>query len=136
VQHRRADVEVAATPSQSHGDKTIDSDSEQSRDYHEAALNRLWIGEPARSFDRDENDDDDQGGAVHHRGKDADSMVAVGTPCIRRTLRLFDREPSQPEGDDVGQDVPRVRKKRQRVRGKPGRDLDCKNESRKQKGLL
>lgn len=97
---------LAATLSESRGDKSVHSDSDQSRDYHEAALNRLWISDPARSFDRDENDDHNQRGAVHRRGENADPMVAVSTPCIRRTLGLFDREPSQPEGDDVGQDGP------------------------------
>jgi len=89
--------------------KALTPNGEQSRDDHEAALNRLWVGEPARRFNRDENDDQDQGRAVHHRGQNADPMVAIRAPRICRTLRLLDREPGQPQCDDVGEDVPGVR---------------------------
>lgn len=100
-------------PTEANGDEPVYPDRDQCRDYDQPTLDRLGMGEAARGFDRDEDDDHDQGGSVDRRSQDPDPVISVSALSVSRPLRLLDREPSQTEGNDVGKNVAGVRQQGQ-----------------------
>ena len=135
MQQRGAHVKVLIPRgAQSQADIEVDHDAHGGGDEHQPRSDRLWVLEALHGFVGDGDDDQDERDGVRQRGEDAGAVVPVRLALIGRTLGLGRGEPGQPQGDDVGQDMPGIGEQGQGVGEEAAGQLDEQDQGGQGKG--